>query len=606
MAPFIPEDKISDIRNAADIVEIISETVRLKKAGKDYIGLCPFHSEKTPSFTVSPEKQIFYCFGCGTGGNVFSFLMKQENLSFPEALRSLAVRYGIDIPTRHLSPEQQQLMDERESLFAVNRQAADYFHDILLNAPAGKKARAYLEKRGISEDIIRAFCIGYDPSGRESFTAWCRQKKILARAEKAGLIAAKDGRFYDRFWERIVFPISDIRNRVIAFGGRVLDDAGPNRPKYLNSPETPLYSKSRSLYGLHIARQKCRENRTVYIAEGYLDLVALHRYGIENAVATLGTALTGDHLRMIRGFADKIILVYDSDDAGIAAARRSSDLFRKEETDAYILVLEPPGHDPDSYLSEFGAEAFLKSASRARGVISFLTDLAVKKHGLSAEGKIRIISEMTGPIAAVTDNVARSLYIRDLAERVAADEIEIINKIKEFSSAGPDDLPPGDLPNPSRGPHYKLERKIIAMMLQFPQILPEIRQRDMLEYFENERLQSLGQAILKHEYLRNSPDSGSDAHLSDIMNFFTDNELKNIAASLAIEKDSWTREACLTLIAQFESGISRYENRLLQKKIKAADEGDNGELLLELLRKKQNRAREKAIKKRLQHELKGV
>ncbi len=596
MAPFIPEDKISDIRNAADIVEIISETVRLKKAGKDYIGLCPFHSEKTPSFTVSPEKQIFYCFGCGTGGNVFSFLMKQENLSFPEALRSLAGRYGIEIPTRHLSPEQQQQTDERESLFAVNRQAADYFHDILLNSPAGKKARAYLEKRGISEDIIRAFCIGYDPSGRDSFTAWCRQKKILAQAEKAGLIAAKDGRFYDRFWERIVFPISDIRNRVIAFGGRVLDDASPNRPKYLNSPETPLYSKSRSLYGLHIARQKCRESRTVYIAEGYLDLAALHRHGIANSVATLGTALTGDHLRMIRGFADKIILVYDSDDAGIAAARRSSNLFQKEETDAYILVLEPAGHDPDSYLSEFGAEAFLDAASRARGVISFLTDLAVKKHGLSTEGKIRIISEMTEPIAAVTDNVARSLHIRDLAERVAADEIEIINKIKDFSSDGTDDLPRGDLPHPSRGPHYKLERKIIAMMLQFPQILPEIRQRDMLEYFENHRLQSLGQAILKHEYLRNSPDLGSDAHLSDIMNFFTDNELKNIAASLAIEKDSWTREACLTLIAQFESGISRYENRLLQKKIKAADEGDNDELLLELLRKKQNRARERQSK----------
>jgi len=591
VAPFIPEDKISDIRNAADIVEIVSETVRLKKAGKDYIGLCPFHSEKTPSFTVSPEKQIFYCFGCHTGGNVFSFLMKQEDLSFPEAARSLAGRYGIEIPTQHLSPEQHQQTDERESLFAVNRQAAEYFHDVLLNSPAGEKARAYLEKRGIPEDIVRTFKIGYDPWGRENFTAWCEAKKICAAAEKAGLIVAKDGRFYDRFWDRIVFPISDIRNRVIGFGGRVLDDANPKRPKYLNSPDTSLYNKSRSLYGLHIAKQKCRESRTVYIAEGYLDLAALHRCGIGNSVATLGTALTRDHLMMLRGFADKIILVYDSDEAGIAAARRTGDMFQKEETDAYILVLEPAGHDPDSYLSEFGADAFLSAASRARSVISFLTDLAVKKHGLSTEGKIRIISEMTEPLAAITDNVARSLYVRDLAERVAVDEIEILNKINAVSSVRYDDFSGGPAERSIvRG--YKLERKIIAMMLQFPQILPEIHQRNILEYFEDTMLQSLGQTILKHGNLRDS-----EGHLSDIMNFFTDNRLKNIAASLAIEKkDSWTREACMTLIAQFESGIIRDENKLLQKEIKAADEGDNDKLLLELLRKKQIRARERQLR----------
>jgi len=589
VAPFIPEDKISDIRNAADIVEIVSETVRLKKAGKDYIGLCPFHSEKTPSFNVSPERQTFHCFGCGTDGNVFSFLMKQNNLSFPDALRRLADRYGIDIPTGDLSPEQQQELDERESLFAIHRQAADYFHNMLLNSPEGKKARDYLEKRGISEEIIRTFCMGYDPYGKENFAAWCIEKKQCPLAKKAGVIVEKLGQYYDRFRGRVIFPIFDVRGRVIAFGGRVLDDANAKGPKYLNSPETPLYNKSSSLYGLHIAKQKCRESRTVYIAEGYLDLVALHRNGITNSVATLGTALTQKHLQMLKGFADKIILVYDSDDPGIAAARRSSEVFQKEGTDAYILVLEPAGHDPDSYLSEFGAEAFLSAASRARGLIYFLTDLAVKKHGLSIEGKIRILSEMIGPLAAITDRVARLLYVRYLADLLGIPEEEILNKINELhpeiSGGSHTDI---SLSPPESGLRYKLESKLIEMMLQFPQILPEIRQRNVLEFFEDQEIKSVGQTILEHE-----------GHLSDPMSFFTDNELRNIAASLSAGKDEaslWTREACMTLIAQFESGIIRDENKLLQKEIKAADEGDNDKLLLELLRKKQIRARERQLR----------
>lgn len=593
MGIFIPEDKISDIRNAADIVEIISETVHLKKTGKDYIGLCPFHSEKTPSFNVSPERQTFHCFGCGIDGNVFSFLMKQKNLSFPEAVRSLAERYGIEIPTRDISPEQQQEADERENLFAINRQAADYFHNILLNSPAGKKARNYLEKRGVSEEILRTFCMGYDPSGRESLNARCMEKKQCALAEKAGLIAAKEGRYYDRFWDRVVFPIFDIRGRVIAFGGRVLDDAHPNRPKYLNSPETPLYNKSSSLYGLHIARQKCRESRTVYIAEGYLDLVSLYSHGIANSVATLGTALTQKHLQILKGFADKIILVYDSDDAGIAAARRSSDLFLKEGTDAYILVLEPAGHDPDSYLSEFGKEAFLRAASRARSVIYFLTESAVKKHGLSIEGKIRILSEMIEPLAAITDRAARFLYAQYLGDLLGIPYEEILNKTDRIYPATSDSFHPDISSSPPEGgPRYKLESKLIEMMLRFPQIHSVIRQRSLLEYFEDRELKSAGRTILEHE-----------GHLSDQESFFTDNKLTDIAASLRTEKDEsslWNRDACLRLIEQFEFGISRDENRLLQKKIEAAEKEGDEERMQELMKEKQIRARER------QYKLKGV
>ena len=297
MATFIPEDKITAIKNSADIVEIISESVVLKKAGKNHLGLCPFHAEKIPSFTVNSEKQIFYCFGCGEGGNIFSFLMKKEGLSFPEAAERLARRCGIEIPTKRMSPEQKKRMNERENLFAINRQAMDFFQQSLRDSAAGKNAMEYLNNRGIKKETINSFCLGYAPAEWDKLVNFFSEKRISpALAEKSGLIVPRKGKsgYYDRFRDRIIFPIFDESRQVIGFGGRVLDDS---MPKYLNSPETPLYNKSRSLYGLHSAKEKCRESHSVFIVEGYFDLLALHQHGIQNSVATLGTSLTHEHVR---------------------------------------------------------------------------------------------------------------------------------------------------------------------------------------------------------------------------------------------------------------------------------------------------------------------
>ena len=299
MAIFIPEDKISEIKNAADIVDVVSESVLLKKAGKNFIGLCPFHSEKTPSFTVSSDKQIFHCFGCGTGGNVFSFMMKQEGLSFPEAARHLAKRYGVDIPDRPLSPEQKKKISEREKLLDINRRAGGFYHQALLDSRYGKQARSYLSTRGISQKTIDDFKLGYARDGWDhllGFFSINRVSPILL--EKSGLIVPRKNKsgHYDRFRNRIIFPIFNVNTQIVGFGGRVLDDS---LPKYLNSPETTLYNKSRSLYGIHRAKDKCRATGTVYIVEGYLDLLALHQHGIENSVATLGTALTADHVKLL-------------------------------------------------------------------------------------------------------------------------------------------------------------------------------------------------------------------------------------------------------------------------------------------------------------------
>lgn len=594
MAIFIPEDKILEIKNAADIVELVSEVVHLKKAGKNFVGLCPFHTEKTPSFTVSPEKQIFYCFGCGAGGNIFSFLMKNDGLAFPEAARSLARRHGIDIPRRNLTPEQKKRMGERESLLKINRQAMDFFSRALHRGTPGQAAMAYLIKRGLSSEIIARFNIGYAPKGWDHLSNFFLKKGVpLARVEKSGLILPKkDGRgYYDRFRERIVFPIIDVNQAVIGFGGRVMDDT---LPKYLNSPETSVYNKSRSLYGIHLSKDKCRQAQTVYIVEGYLDLLMLHQHGIENAVATLGTALTADHVRMLSRYVPRMILVYDSDEAGIRSALRCidtfwkehvdfsrGDVFREEKADTHILVL-PGGHDPDSYLREKGAGPFEKAASHAPGIISFLIEQSIGMHGLTTEGKIRVVTDLKGPLAAINDNVARALYIKQLAERIGLEENIILEKVREDSSEkGKKEIRRQKNNTDQEG--TRLEQQIIAMMLQFPAILSEIKKHNVIEFIENRHLQSIGKTILEHRL-------SSVEQISELLSRIDNPEQHRLISALAMVEESWDENGCMNLIIQFvKKGRRRRDHHILDQ-IKAAEKENDQEALNRLLREKQKLA----------------
>jgi DNA primase len=600
---FIPEDKVLEIKNAADIVEVVSESVLLKKTGKNYVGLCPFHSEKTPSFTVSPQKQIFYCFGCAAGGNVISFIMKRDGISFPEAARILSKQYGINIPAKTMSKEQEMLRSERENLFAVNRQAVGFFYNNLLSAPSGKQAVLYLEKRGISQETIEIFRIGYAPEGWNNINNFFQKKKIpLDIVEKAGLIVKrekKDG-FYDRFRNRIIFPIFNVNMHVIGFGGRVLGD---DLPKYLNSPETPIYNKSSSLYGLHRARQQCRETETVYIVEGYFDLLALHQNGIQNSVATLGTSITTDHVHILRnviGKDGKVVLVFDSDDAGLKAALRSLGIFINAEIDAKIMLL-PSGHDPDSYLFEFGYESFFNIAKSAKSLISFLMDALIEKYGLTVEGKIRVISEMKETLASIDDSMTRSLYIKELAERAGIEETAVLEKVRELSfrnrnSTKKDGFSNNEFVHNHRkngsqnaekrksfhGKWAKLERQIISMMLQFPPVLSEIGERDILDLFEDSRLKAIGDLILAQQ-------DRSDINIVDVINLIEDNEQKGIVASMAFGENKWDYNGCLNILNRFESKRNKKENTLINK-IKEAEKNNDFELLSKLLSKKQKLA----------------
>ena len=618
MAGFIPEDKISEIKNAADIVDIVSEAVLLKKTGKNFSGLCPFHTEKTPSFTVSPDKQIFYCFGCGSGGNVFSFLMKQEGLSFPETARRLAKRYGIDLPIKPLSPDQKKKIGERESLLDINRRAMDFFYQALCRGNAGQAARSYLERRGISQKTIDDFKLGYASDSWDRLLNYFTNQQISpAVIEKSGLILPRKNKsgYYDRFRNRIVFPIIDANMQVIGFGGRVLDDS---LPKYLNSPETPVYNKGRSLYGIQQAKEKCRSTGTVYIVEGYLDLLALYQHGIENCVATLGTALTSDHVRLLTRYAGRMILVYDSDEAGIRSAQRCistfwrehvdfrrQDVFSEDKADTHILVL-PAGHDPDSFVFEHGQEAFMEAASNSPGIITFLMNRAVDKHGLSTEGKIRIISELQQSLAAINDRVAQALYVKQLSEKIGIGESTILERIKAISTKNSRIEYPGVLTNTLRsglqtrdeknkvlaagkGPEgilagSRIERQIIAMMIQFPDILPDIKEFKVLKLFNDDTLRGIGESILDF-----NPTSADQ--VSELMSGIDDGPTQALIASLAIENESWNRKGCLRLIGKFvESGRKLRDGGLLESQIKDAEKRNDHELLLKLLSKKQKMA----------------
>ena len=592
MANFIPEDKIEEIKNAADIVEVVSEYVLLKKTGRNHSGLCPFHSEKTPSFTVSPEKQIFHCFGCNTGGNVFSFLMKQDGLSFPEAVRFLAGRYGVDLPRPEMSGKMRRQISEREQLFNINRLAMDFFHTRLTRGGQGKAAAAYLKRRGFSRKTIDAFQLGVAPDAWDSLLNFLKHKRVPAGLiEKAGLIVARKDRsgFYDRFRNRIIFPILNMSRQTVGFGGRVMDDS---LPKYLNSPETPVYNKRRLLYGLYAAKHKCRQDGVIHIVEGYFDQLALFQRGIENVAATLGTALTPEHIHLMKGFVKKAVLIFDSDEAGIKASERSVGMFAREGIEARVVML-PKRHDPDSFVTEFGPEAFSALTDNALEVMSFLMGIAEKKHGLTVNGKLSILEDLRRPLASIGDASARQLYIKELAERLGIDEKAVLEKVREtsnllnrereiqmrraerFASADASRPQRAD-PGRKKGPQNRLEQQVVAMMLQYPQMLPDIRKMNLLDYFADDTLLQLGKLILDHP-------PGTEKGVSNLMSMVDDAEKRNILASLSIKEELWNQRDCRKIISKLINRSPKRHEVSLKAQISAAERENNQELVIKLL-----------------------
>ena len=402
MQSYHSEQKKEEIRNVADIVQVIGEHVQLKRAGANFNGLCPFHSEKTPSFSVSPQRQTFKCFGCGESGDVFAFLMKQQHLSFPEAMQELAARYSVELPSPQPTAAEQRLA----LLHQINAEAARLFHEHLIGSPDADAARQYLTGRGVPQDFVASYQLGFAPNEWEFLAS--RLKQFPADAvEQVGLIVRRQSGkgFYDRFRSRLMFPIMDTGGTVCGFSGRVLDDG---QPKYMNSPDSPIFSKGGLLFGLHQHRQKIRQSRRAVIVEGNFDLLTLAAHGIGNTVAPLGTALTEAQVRRLRSYCSEAVLLFDGDEAGMKAARRAVPLFLAERMEGKAALL-PAGHDPDSFIREQGAGAAQELINNAQPLPEFVFDALVKEHGSTLAGKNRIMAELAELVKLAPDQAQKEL-----------------------------------------------------------------------------------------------------------------------------------------------------------------------------------------------------
>jgi DNA primase len=514
--------------------------------------------------------------------------MKQDGISFLEAARMLAGKYGIHLPEKDMTPSSRRIESEREELYAINKMAMGYFKQTLFESERGEVARNYLKDRGIHGKFADEFNLGYVPDGWDNLSRFLLSRKISRdMAEKSGLIVSKNKeRYYDRFRNRIIFPIIDLSQRIIGFGGRVLDQS---LPKYLNSPETLVYNKSKSLYGFNRTKQSCRETDTVHIVEGYFDLLSLFLHGVENVVATLGTAITRDHVRMLsRSGVKKFVLVFDSDEAGIKAAERSIPIFQKEFISANILVLPKP-HDPDSYIREFGPDMFRKASEKAMGIIPFLSESSVKKHGLSIEGRVNVISDMKDALALVDDPIARSLYIRELAHRIGVDEKAVLEKVKEQTASNTgavlnDGYSDGKQINvmgkteKSKSEFYEVEKQIVSMMIQFPDIIEECRENHIADYFEDLSLKRICENVLAYEGVM-------DNMASHFMTQADNDGERQLIASLASGDIPYLYRSCVNLIRQFITRRKKTEDSL-SLRIRAAEENNDEELLLKLIHEK--------------------
>lgn len=431
--PRYTEEQIEQVRSANDIVNVIGASVRLKRSGSGYVGLCPFHNEKSPSFSVNPARQMYKCFGCGVGGNVLTFVMEYENYTFPEAMEYLAERAGIPLPKPEFSAKQREEENLRLTLLEINAKAAKYYY-AKLKTPEGKIGYEYLQERGLSDETIRRFGLGYSgQSGGELYRYLQHEGYNDRILQETGLFKMDERGAYDKFWNRVMFPIMDANNRVIGFGGRVMGDA---KPKYLNSPETKVFDKSRNLFGLNYARQG--KGRKLILCEGYMDVIALHQAGFTGAVASLGTAFTEQQANLLKRYTDEVLLTYDSDGAGIKAALRAIPILRRAGLVAKIVHMEPY-KDPDEFIKGLGAEAFEERLEKAENSFFFEIEVLQREHSAGdPEERTKFVHEMARKLLVFEDKVQRDSYMEALAAKYNVPREDLKKLVIRYSSLEPE------------------------------------------------------------------------------------------------------------------------------------------------------------------------
>jgi DNA primase len=563
----IPEDTIEEIRRRTEIVSLIGEYVTLKKAGRNFLGLCPFHREKTPSFTVSPDKQMFYCFGCSEGGNAVSFLMKLNHLTFPEALRHLAGKVGVVIPEKTMSRDEKERSTLAEQIRRANDLAAGFFMRAL-QSPAGEGAREYLRKRGIGEDADKAFRLGFAPDGWHHLLDFLEKKGISPKlAEQAGLLVARSGQsqgHYDRFRGRLMIPIEDVDGHVIAFGGRVM---GVGEPKYMNSPESAVYTKGNNLYGLARTRDAIRKKGFAILVEGYFDLIALWNAGILNVVATLGTALTRAQVDLIRRYTPNVAAVFDPDEAGRKALARSLELFLAGNVHARAVIL-PDGYDPDDFVRTQGREKMEDLLARALPMADYYIERILGGRGTLEEDRDKL-REAIAFLSRIENDVERNLFAKKVAEALNVDEEVLkagIRRALPHSPAQPADQRLRKAP----GGFDHLEMSLVQMMLEYPAKVSVVADSGVLDCFRTGELKSLGE-----ELLAASGDGKAIRDVSVLVGGLTEGPLREELLALLVRESPYQEELIDRLMAdavgQIRERSNKERGKLLTRRIKEAE-----------------------------------
>jgi DNA primase len=476
------------VKQQADIVRVVGEYVRLKKSGQNFTGLCPFHSEKTPSFAVHPVKQIYHCFGCGAGGDVFKFVMEMDRCEFPDALRTVAEKCGIALPQpRERSPEERREQSQRTALVEMHREAAAFFRRQLENSAEGKAARAYLRDRGLDDETMAQFGLGYAPSGGEALLRHLRAKYPEKLLESSGLTSRdQGGRHFDRFRRRIMFPIANEAGKVVAFGGRALGD---DLPKYLNSPETPIYTKSTVLYHLDRAKETIRQRDVVVLVEGYMDAIAVARAGVPQVIASCGTSLTEAQVRLLSRFTRRVVVNYDPDTAGQAATERSLSILLEQNCDARVLAL-PGGKDPDSFVRSHGAAAYIKALEAAPPYLDYLIGRAQRLGIATAEEKLRAVNFLLPYVQRIPNALLRSEWASRISQQLHVDQPVLREALRRAAAERHSQLKPHAAL--ATRPGHQAERRLVKLLMEADvfrlQLVEALREGELHRGLDTEKI----------------------------------------------------------------------------------------------------------------------
>ena len=525
------DDIIEEVRQKNDIVDVVSQYVKLTRKGSSYFGLCPFHNEKTPSFSVTPGKQMYYCFGCGAGGNVFNFIMEYENYSFGEALKYLADRAGVELPKMEYSREVREKAEQKAELLEINKQAAQYYY-YQLRAEGGRQGYEYLTGRQLSEETMRKFGLGYSDKFGSGLYKYLKSKGYSdERLRESGLFNVDERHgMYDKFWNRVIFPIMDVNNRVIGFGGRVMGDG---KPKYLNSPETKIFDKSRNLYGLNIARTT--RKKYLILCEGYMDVISMHQAGFTNAVASLGTALTSGHASLLKRYTQEVLLLYDSDEAGIRAALRGIPILREAGVNSRVVNLKPY-KDPDEFIRNMGPEAFEERLNQASDSFMFRVSIAESEFPMEEpQGQNRFFERCAQMLLELKDELERNLYIEAIVKKYRSQYgVSVEDLRKRVNTLALRGTPAENRIQPKNSAQNKKKKEtasdqaqklMLTWLVTYPNIFDKVMQYLTPEDFIVPLYREVAQMLFKQR-------EEGQVNPARLLNSFTDSEEQREVASL--------------------------------------------------------------------------